>query len=265
MKAYCIILFIAVGFANCTNFEYSPNEIFDKRSLKNSNAINLKSLGTGDFDDTVKFALTGDTQLSSDELIKFYKKVNADPSLDFVVVAGDLSEFGTLKEMEWFHRSLSHLIIPYVAVIGNHDLTSKGGDAFRYMYGEFNYSFIYGGIKFICHDTNSREYNFNGQGPDIPWLKKELQAESNIKSFIAISHVPPNSADFDQMLFNEYTSMFAQTPGFLASFHAHNHRFELLNIDDSGIPYVVTNTLQNKEFLVVEIVNNKVSFERIYL
>lgn len=264
MKAFSIILLI-IGFTSCNSFEYSPNEVFDKHSFKNSNVINLKKLGIGELDDTIRFALTGDTHISRDEIVKFYKKINAISNIDFVVIDGDLSEFGTLKEMEWVYRSFNYLNIPYVAVIGNHDLTSRGGDVFNYMFGKFNYSFTYGGVKFICHDTNSREYNFNGQVPNIPWLKKELQPEPGVKNYVAISHVPANSVDFDQTLFKDYTSLFPQTPGFLASFHAHNHRFELLDIDNSGIPYIVTNAMQNSEFLLVEIVNNKISYERIYL
>lgn len=265
MKTLYVLLLITIGLVNCNNYEYSPNEIFDKHSFKNSNVMNLKTLGTGELDDTVRFALTGDTHISRDEIVKFYKKVNAMANLDFVVIDGDLSEFGTLKEMEWVYRSFNHLNIPYLAIIGNHDLTSRGGDVFQYMFGDFNYSFTYGGIKFICHDTNSREYKFNGQVPNIPWLKKELQPEIGVKNYVAISHVAPNSVDFDQTLFKDYTSLFEQTPGFLASFHAHNHRFEVLDIDNSGIPYIVTNAMQNSEFLVIEIVNNKISFERIYL
>lgn len=266
MKAfYALLTIITLGLASCKNYEYSPNEIFDKHSFKNSNAINLKKLGTGDLDDTIRFALTGDTHISRDEIVKFYQKVNATPSIDFVVVDGDLSEFGTLKEMEWVYRSFNKLNVPYIAVIGNHDLTSRGGDVFQYMFGEFNYSFIYGGTKFICHDTNSREYDFNGLVPNIPWLKNELQPAANVKNYVAISHVPPTSEDFDQSLFNDYTKLFAQTPGFLGSFHAHIHRFKVLDINNTDIPYVVTNALQNNEFLIVEIVDNKISFERVYL
>lgn len=171
MKVFYIVL-LCLGFLSCNHFEYSPNEIFDKHSFKNSNADNLKTLGTGELDDTIRFALTGDTHISRDEIVKFYKKVNAIPGIDFAVIAGDLSEFGTLKEMEWVYRSFNHLNVPYIAIIGNHDLTSRGGDVFQYMFGDFNYSFIYGGTKFICHDTNSREYDFNGQVPNILGLKK---------------------------------------------------------------------------------------------
>lgn len=263
MKTFLSLLLAGIVLTSCNHFEYSPNQSFDRNSYQDLNAINPKKLGNGANDDTVRFVLTGDTQRSRDETVEFYKKVNTMPGIDFVVMAGDITEYGVLKEMEWITRTLKSLKVPYVAVIGNHDLTSRGREVFLHMFGALDYSFVYGGVKFICHDTNGREYNFNGQVPDISWLKKELQPAAGVSNFVAISHVPTNSPDFDQKLIPSYTQTFAQTPGFLASLHAHNHLYEMYYPDNSGIPYVITNAMGNREFLIVEIINHKVSFERI--
>lgn len=263
MKAFYLFLFFCISISGCTKIEYSPSQIFDKSSYKNINANNLKRLGDGSHDDTVRFIITGDTQRSYDETANFYKKVNSMPEVDFVIVAGDVTEFGTLKEMQWLARELNNLTVPYVAVIGNHDLTMRGRDTFSRMYGELNYSFNYGGVKFICHDTNSREYTFNGTVPNIPWLKNELKAEDGINNYVAISHIPPLSDDFDEKLIKDYDAAFNSTPGFLTSFHAHTHNFQEFRLDDSQVPYVITSAMGKREFLLVEIINNKLSFEQI--
>ncbi|WP_214226473.1 metallophosphoesterase [Pedobacter sp. B4-66] len=263
MRIFLLFLLCA-ALASCNHFEFSPNQSFDRLSLKDVNATNLKKLGNGENDDTVTFVLTGDTQKSRDETVQFCKAVNAIKGIDFVVLAGDITEFGVLKEMLWISRTLEDLNPPYVAVIGNHDETARGKETFLRMFGELDYSFVYGGIKFIGHNTNSREYNFNGQVPNIPWLKNELKPSPGVTGFVAISHVPVNSPDFDGKLIKDYTSTFAETPGFLASLHAHNHRYELFYPDNSGIPYVITSAMSGNEFLVVQIVNNKISFERVY-
>ena len=263
MRIFLLFLLCA-AFASCNHFEFSPNQTFDKISLKDVNATNLKRLGNGADDDTVTFVLTGDSQKSRDETVQFCKAVNAIKGIDFVVLAGDITEFGVLKEMLWISRTLEDLNPPYVAVIGNHDETARGKETFLHMLGELNYSFVYGGIKFVCHDSNSREYNFNGQIPNIPWLKNELKPSPQIKGFVGISHVPVNSEDFDGKLIKDYTATFAQTPGFLASLNAHTHNYQLYYPDNSGIPYVITSAMANKEFLVVQIINNKISFERVY-
>lgn len=258
------LFFLMAACCSCNQFEYSPDQIFDKNSARDLNATNLNKLGDGAHDDTIRFVLTGDHQRSSDESVSFYKKVNTLSGIDFVVVAGDITEFGVLKEMEWVDRELSRLNMPYVALIGNHDLTSRGRASFIRMFGPLNYSFIYGGVKFICHDTNSREYNFNGTAPNISWLKNELKKQEGVEHYVAISHVAPNSPDFDPAEVSPYTTAFAQTTGFLASLHAHAHTYEMFHPDQSGIPYVITSAVINKEFLVVEIVKEKISFERVY-
>jgi len=264
MKVLYLFLFFCISIFSCKNIEYSPNQIFDKNSYKDINANNLKRIGNGSQDDTVRFIITGDTQEWYDETVKFYKKVNSMPGIDFVIVAGDVTEFGTLKEMQWLAQKLNNLNVPYVTVIGNHDLTSRGRDAFLRMYGELNFSFIYGGVKFICHDTNSREYQFNGNVPNIPWLKKELQPEEGVNNYVAISHVPPLSDDFDKKLIKDYAAAFDETPGFLISFHGHTHNFEEFKLDNSNIPYVITSAMGKREFLLVEIINKKLRFEQIF-
>lgn len=262
-KFILIGLVFTASLLSCNRFEYSPNQTFDRNSPQDINASSLKRLGEGKTDETVRFILTGDTQRSRDETVAFVKKANQMEGIDFVLIAGDFTEFGVLKEMEWIARSLTKLNMPHMGVIGNHDLTSRGKEVFERMFGALNYTFNYGGTKFICHDTNSREYKFNGQVPNIPWLTKELQPENGISNYVAVSHVPTLSPDFDQNLLKAYTGAFAQTPGFLASLHAHTHSYESYFPDDSGIPYVITSAIGRKEFLLVEIINHKISFERI--
>lgn len=262
MRTFFLFL-IGIILVSCNHFEFSPNQTFDRLSLKDVNANNLKRLGDGAGDDTVKFVLTGDPQKSRDETVELCKAINAIDGIDFVILAGDITEFGVLKEMLWISRTLEDLDRPYVAVIGNHDETGRGRETFRNMFGELNYSFVYGGIKFIGHDTNSREYGFNGQIPNIPWLKEQLKPTSGVTGYVAMSHIPVNSPDFDEKLRADYMASFASTPGFLASLNAHTHNFEVFYPDNSGIPYIVTSSVGNREFLVIQIVNNKLSFERV--
>lgn len=263
MNYIYLFLLLSISIFSCTKVEYSPNQLFDKNFYKNINSYNLKRLGSGSDDDTIRFIITGDTQRSYDETVKFYRKVNSMSEIDFVVVAGDITEFGTLKEMQWLARELNNLAVPYMAVIGNHDLTMRGRDAFIRMYGELNYSFNYGKVKFICHDTNSRESTFNGTVPNIPWLKNELKPEEGVNNYVAISHVPPISDDFEEGLIKDYDATFNSTPGFLTSFHAHTHNFREFRLPDSQVPYVITSAMGKREFLLVEIVNSMLSFEQI--
>ena len=265
MRIPFLLLSMVCVFASCNSFEFSPEQTFDRDSPTDLNAAGLQKMqNNSPKDDTIRLIITGDTQRSYNEVTTMVKKINSLPDIDFVAIAGDLSEFGVLQEMEWLAKELKKMNAPYVAVIGNHDLVNKGASVFRKMYGELNYSFVYRGIKFVCHDTNGREYKFNGTVPDIGWLTKELQPQAGVTGYVAISHVPPNSEDYDPKLMTPYHTLFDKTPGLLASFHAHTHTYSEFGYPGSTLPYVITATAGASEFLLVKIINNKLSYERIF-
>ncbi|OAQ39832.1 metallophosphoesterase [Pedobacter psychrophilus] len=247
----------------CSDFEYSPNQAFDKDSPVDLNAKSLARLQNIENDDTVKFIVFGDPQKSANELDEFIAKVNTMKNVDFAILAGDISEFGLLQETKWVALELEQLKIPHFAVIGNHDLLAKGDAVFKRMFGELNYSFAYDGVKFICHNTNGREYKFNGLVPDINWLQQELKPQTGVESYVAISHIRPFSPDFDTNLDIPYTDVFNAQPKFLASFHAHDHGYGEFFPNNSRVPFVVTTNIGNKGFILATIVNNKISYERI--
>jgi Icc protein len=265
MRVPFLILIVFFCITGCNSFEFSPEQTFDSNSPTNLNAAGLsKMLRNHPKDDTIRFVITGDTQRSYNEVTKLVEKINSFNDLDFVAVAGDLSEFGVLQEMEWVAKQFDKMNAPYVAIIGNHDLVNKGKSVFTRMFGELNYSFIYRGVKFVCHDTNGREYGFSGNVPDIAWLASQLQPQQGVEAFVGISHVPPNSEDYDPNLIQPYHSLFDKTPNFLASFHAHTHTYAEFGYPGSNIPYVITATVGASEFLLVKIINNKLSYERVF-
>lgn len=263
MKRLLSIISIIIILTGCTDFEYSPHQAFDPDSPTNLNAKNLEKLLKIENDDTVRFIVSGDSQRSYNEVELFIEKANAMHGIDMVFIAGDLTEFGTLQEMEWVADQFNKLSVPFFAVIGNHDLLAKGSVAFQRMFGALNYSLTYDGVKFICHDTNGREYKFNGKVPDVNWLQTQMSASAEVKNYIGISHMRPFSSDFDTQLDTTYTNILNNNPAFLASFHGHDHSFGEYFPDNSRVPFVVTTTLGKKGFLLVEIVNEQIKYERV--
>src|SRR5690606_5450087 len=137
----------------------------------------------------------GDAQRFYDELEAFVKSVNRLPSVDFILLAGDLSDFGLLEEFELVHERLKKLNSPYIAVPGNHDLVGRREDVFTRMFGPLNFSFVFQGVKFVAHNTNSREYT-TGNVPDLQWLSNELLPSDGVQYYVAVSHVAPFDPDF---------------------------------------------------------------------
>src|SRR5688572_29095719 len=178
MKVLIFLLIAAVLFQGCDHFEYSPNQIFDRNSPVNLNAINLERLASVPADDTVTIAFTGDSQRFYDNLEKFVKRVNDIPEVDFILLAGDISDFGMLKEFEWVNRSLSKLSKPYLGVLGNHDVIADGEYVFTRMFGPADYVFVYDSIRFVVHNTNGREYPTK-KVPDMEWLQSQFSDDSD--------------------------------------------------------------------------------------
>lgn len=247
----------------CSSIEYSPNQSSDSKSPRDLNKKALARLAETPGDDTIRFVLTGDSQREYKYAKKLVDTVNKIPGIDFVFLAGDISDFGLLQEMEWVHSIFSKLKMPYIGVIGNHDLVANGEEAFIKMFGELNFSFVYQGVKFICHNTNSRENKFSGNVPDLPWLSNQLKPQEGVDAYIPVAHVPPDGVDFDPRFVEVYTRMINRSPNTLASLYAHSHSQNVYYFYGDPIPYLITNAIENREFLLIEIVNGQLNYKNI--
>ena len=127
---------------SCDLLEYSPNQVFDRDTPVNLNDKNLEKLFSTPGDDTITIAFVGDSQRFYDELDKFIEKANSITSIDFVFLAGDVTDFGLLEEFEQVQNLFSKLDKPYIGVVGNHDLMAKGEETFQHTFGPMNFSFV---------------------------------------------------------------------------------------------------------------------------
>jgi 3',5'-cyclic-AMP phosphodiesterase len=258
MKHFYVLIFLATVLQSCWDaFEYSPNQVFDRNSPRNLNAKNLSRLRSSVGDDTVTIAFVGDSQRFYDEVQDFVDTVNKLHSVDFVLLAGDITDFGLLKEYELIDEILSQLNKPYIGVIGNHDVLAKGEEVFMRTFGPTNFSFIYNDIKFVCHNTNGKEY-FTGNVPDIAWLKTELVLNDSARYFIPVSHVPPFSKDFDDELEAPYATLFRETPNLVISLHAHIHKYTDGDHYNDGVRYMTSFSFDQTQFVLLKIINGKV-------
>ncbi|ELR73281.1 putative calcineurin superfamily phosphohydrolase [Fulvivirga imtechensis AK7] len=203
----------------------------------------------------------GDTQRFYDESDDFVKSVNQLANIDFVVHGGDISDFGLVQEFKWIHEIMSGLKVPYLTVIGNHDLLANGRKVYREMYGELDYTFEYGNYRFIMLNTNSREFNFNGTVPDLMWLKQQLEDNTANKKTVVMSHIPPFDGDFDPNLEQEYAQLLAEDPNVELSLHAHRHSFFDNEYYDDGTRYFVTTSMQKRGYIVVTMSSQETQIE----
>lgn len=259
MKGYNVLLALLILslFTTCELVELSPNVVFDNSSPTRLNVTNIdRLLSTPNWDDTIRIVFTGDSQnfyVGSDKLID---QVNSMHNVDFLIHSGDISDFGLLQEFKWIDEIFSRLKVPYISVVGNHDLQANGREVYKKMYGELDFSFVYDGVKFIFHNTNSRESGFDGTVPDLDFLQRELQPSPSYTGIVAVSHVAPFDADFDKSLELRYNEQFRSCDNFLVSLHGHRHNTEDLVPYGDGVRYINSNSTSKPQLLLIEIVNN---------
>lgn len=230
-KSYTLLLFscLCLFIHSCELIDYHP---YDGR-LKSSTetGINRKNkekiAAICENKDTIRFAFIGDTQESLDETKRFVELMNRSDSVDFVIHGGDMADFGLKKEFEWTHDILKKLNQPYVALIGNHDILGNGDNVFRKMYGNENFSFIAGDVKFVCLNTNALEYDYSHPVPDFEFIKQELADSLSHKRTVVVMHAPPGNEQFNNNVMDVFQLYIKFFPSLQFCLHAHNHNYSI--------------------------------------
>lgn len=244
--------------SSCDLLEFSPNDHRAPDSERDLTAKNLAMLAQRPLPagDTLRFVFTGDSQRFYDDAEDLVKSVNQQPGIQFMLVAGDISDFGFAREMRWINDDLRKLKVPYLTVVGNHDLVGNGRKAYEAIFGPRNYSFVYGDTKFIFADTNGREYNFDGTAPDMTFVKREL-ADNSVRRHVIISHVPPQDEDFDPALSQPYVTALREDPRLVFELNGHRHAFSIGEVFGDGVTYINSSSFESRQYVILTVWGDK--------
>ncbi|TXK51887.1 metallophosphoesterase [Pontibacter qinzhouensis] len=253
---------LLLALAGCELFEYSPYEVRLKPEERNINEQHIARIlaEQPSSSDTLTVALTADTQgfyADNDDMVHH---MNHRDDIAFVLHAGDITDYGLLKEFRWIHRSLDRLRVPYVAVIGNHDAVGNGQDVYRAMFGKFDFSFAVGSSKFIFLNTNFLEFDF--KAPDLDWLETQLQDRASYKTVFVVSHIPPTSFEFGEHNNDRYQRLLEKYNVSL-SIHGHTHRYDFYKVEEEGVDHLTVATTNEREYMVMQIVGEQFKLERV--
>ncbi|MDP4291580.1 MAG: PQQ-binding-like beta-propeller repeat protein [Bacteroidota bacterium] len=150
-----------------------------------------------------KFGFVTDTHIGSvnaaEDLCRTVQDINADTSLRFVVITGDITEFGSDNELQLAKQILDSLNKKWYVIPGNHDgnWSESGGNSFRKVFGAETFSFIYGGYLFVATNSGPNMRMGPGQVPreNLVWLDSVL---NNMKKpdmpVIYLNHYPQDSS-----------------------------------------------------------------------
>ena len=155
------------------------------------------------------FALLTDTHISTsnprpmEDLQRSIADINLDPSIEFVVVTGDLTENGDRASIEAIKSALDQLRVPYYAASGNHETTwsESGVMDFRRVFGDSRFALTHAGAYFIGFNSGPviRMADGHVAPQDIAWLKHKLDSGSAAGDapIFVFTHYPLRNGDVD--------------------------------------------------------------------
>jgi len=132
-----------------------------------------------------RFALLSDVQEAIDRVQDIYRVINAEPELDFLLGAGDLTDEGEVDQLEEFQRELATLDVPYYTTLGNHELAERP-PAYQDWFGRANFQFVHRGVYFTLLDSASA--TIDPLADD--WLDSWL-ANGRKSVHVVAMHIPP--------------------------------------------------------------------------
>ena len=150
-----------------------------------------------------QFALVTDTHLGSgtgaEDLRNTIKDINNNASLSFVILSGDITEFGSDAELKMAKQMLDSLNKPWYIIPGNHDdkWSESGGNSFRRIFGSETFSFVHGNYLFIGTNSGPNMRMSPAQMPreNIVWLDSLLKTPAAVSHrIIYVNHYPQDNS-----------------------------------------------------------------------
>lgn len=256
-----ILMMILYG---CDLIDYHQLDGRVKTDIPLLNQINIDEIvKITESKDTVRFVFMGDTHRNDKETEAFVKHVNSKKNIDFVIHAGDISDFGLKNEYELTQRLMSNLNYPYIVLLGNHDIIAHGDLIYKKVFGPENFSFIVGDTKFICVNTNALEYKNPPNIPDIQFINDELERGEALRT-IFVMHSPPCGDQFyNENDYQEFESTIQKFPNLLCCLYGHNHQFKESELFNDGVVYYGCDNIQKRSYLLFKLYSEGYDYEYI--
>ena len=259
------MILLYVLLTSCELIEFHPYDIRKSSHEQDINPSNIARIeAMDDNKDTIRFAYIGDTQRFYDETAAFVKEVNQHRDIDFVIHGGDITDFGLSKEYIWIHDILKELRVPYVALVGNHDMIGHGKEIYRNIYGEFNFSFKFRNTSFICLNTNGLEADDDIPIPDLGFMSGFISDTADVERTIVVMHAPPFDTQFDGEAVVQFRSIIENYNNLLFYLHAHVHHLTVNEYFKDGIKFYGCDDISGRNYMLFTIVGKSYTYRVVY-
>ncbi len=191
---------------------------------------------------TFSFAHVSDTHISNktscEDLQRIVVDINSLPEIDFVLLTGDITEFGSDKELLEAKEIIDKLEKPWYIIPGNHDSkwSESGCNSFGRIFGSESFCFEHKGILFIgtASGPNMR------MGPGLVPREQIVFLDSVItnmkdkeQAIIFVNHYPLDESLSNSSLVRNKL----KTRNIQATLLGHGHANKFYNFD--GIPGIM--------------------------
>lgn len=260
-------LVLSLAFSSCSKwYDYHP---YDTRfsgegGLTERNVADIERLTTGK--DTLKFAFISDSHLWQKDLKDIVDDINRRDSIDFVIHGGDITDCATTCEYEWGRDIMLGLRKPWVTLLGNHDCLGTGYDTYKAMFGEENFSFIAGRVKFVCINTNAMEYDYAAPIPDFTYIEKEIKSRSEeFDRTIVAMHSKPGTDPFNNNLYTIFEWYVKSLPSLMFCLCGHEHSMSIIDLYDDGNLYFCAPCSLRRAYFLFTIYPDRYEYQYITL
>lgn len=146
-----------------------------------------------------RFAWLSDTHVGSttgaEDLQAAVRDINAMPGLSFVLLSGDVTEYGSRGQLRLANEILAGLHLPCHVIPGNHDLkwSESGGTDFTRFWPTDRFEFEAGGYCFVgMHQGPVMKMGDGHWAPqDVRWLRQTLAGlPDKNQPLIFVTHYP---------------------------------------------------------------------------
>lgn len=150
-----------------------------------------------------KFAQITDTHIGGhsgeEDLRRTVADINQLKDIDFVILSGDVTEFGSDEELQLAKSILNGLNKPLYIVPGNHDSnwSESGANSFRKIFGGETFFFEHKGYQFVGTTSGPNMRMSPGQIPreNLVWIDSIFKANPDVNvPLISINHYPLDSS-----------------------------------------------------------------------
>ena len=256
---------IGLFMGSCDMIDYHPYDvrISGPTDINNRNIAKIEANCKDKT--TIRFVTMGDSQRWYDETQDFVNHLNKRDDIDFVIHGGDFSDFGVTDEFLWQRDIMNKLKVPYVGLIGNHDCIGTGEETYRAIFGDPNFSFIAGRIKFVCLNTNALEFDYSRPIPDFDFINAQLEdRHEEYDRTIFSMHIRPFCFEFNNNVAQVFQYSIKRFPGLLFCTAAHEHHVFEEDLFDDGVMYYMSDCMKNRCYYVFTVTPDGYEREVVY-